>query len=165
MNKHVEEGARRTMNLFTCIWLGILGIFTGLRYPRFKTSMGDNRYIELSRGEFLMDAEIVIAGMIEDGITYKQFYVSDFFDCVDFARVFVGRFLVAMRKTVTQSDTVKGLGIPVDVRGIQIKERGGHAVILAVLDGKRTYWEPYPEYFKELFPDNDELATLSHITF
>ena len=131
-------------------------------FPSMEFARADLEYIDLKFDLFLRIAQKVNARMIEEGITYKKFYVDDFFDCVEFADCWCNYFVQEM---VLEGLSVSGRGCPVRPMGIIENERGDHACITVKIEGKLEYWEPYPEYFRKLNLDRKERNTAKPIGF
>ena len=97
-----------------------------------------------------------------EGITYKEFYVDDAFDCVEFADCFVNYFV---QEVVRLGLAIEGKGIPTRPMGFIEKKRGQHACIAVKIDGDIEHWEPYPDYFRKLDLDKEEIASMRPIGF
>lgn len=143
-------------------WLAFLKSCVGVPVPILFVGRADPSYINLTRPTFDEVSGRVLARMKLEGITYKQFYVDDFFDCVEFGRCFVDYFAQDMR---SNSLWVKGKGCPVAVYVFKEKKRGGHACIAVMIEGELEYYEPYPEHFRKLDLDVEEIRTMRPVGF
>ena len=132
-------------------------IVVGRMYPRIRTWRADFEYINLPRDVFYEISEKVVLRMIKEGITYEKFYMSDFFDCVEFSRCFADYFVQEMR---IDGHGVDGKGCPIVAMGYNDKKRGGHACVCVIIDGDVEYYEPYPDYFRLLNLDKEEVASM-----
>jgi hypothetical protein len=126
-------------------------------FPRIDTAQADPQTMTINRAVWNDISNRVLDRMKNEHITYKLFYLDDGFDCVEFARCFVDYFCQEMRKLEL---SVAGKGIPIDAKSFIEKKRGGHCCIKVKIDGKIEYYEPYPDYFRKLDLDREEIATM-----
>lgn len=131
-------------------------------FPRIKEGIADPSYINLSRPIFERVSDRVVGRMINEGITSKAFYVDDFFDCVEFARCFCNYFVQEM---VHKGYGVYGKGCPVGVLVFVLRGGGGHACVVVEIDGEVEYYEPYPEHFRRLDLNREEIASMRPVVF
>lgn len=149
-------------NVFRSWAQAFWSVIVGRMFPNFDKAIADPTYIKLSRITFNEVSARTIQRMKYEGITYKNFYIDDFFDCVEFARCFCDYFTQDM---VIHKLGVKGKGCPVTPMGFIEKKRGQHACIAVKINNKLECWEPYPDCFRKLDLDKEEIATMRPIGF
>lgn len=131
-------------------------------FPRIKEGIADPTYIDLSRVTFTATLGRVKARMLEEGITSAQFYQDDFFDCVEFARCVCNYFVQDMKRNGYGED---GKGCPVGVLVFVPRKGRGHACVVFKIEGETEYWEPYPDHFRKLDINREEMASMRPVVF
>ena len=137
-------------------------LIAGRMFPRYATARADLNYMTLDERTFFSLSGTVCLRMKAEGITYTRFYLDDAFDCVEFADCFCNYFAQAV---IHEGQGIPGFGVPVRPMGFIEKKRGGHACIAVKIDGELEYYEPYPEHFRKLDLDKEEIASMRPIGF
>ena len=149
-------------NILRTITHLVFAVFAGRMFPIIDTRPADKSYINLTPEILDTISKAVVDRMISEGVTHLKFYMDDFFDCVEFARCFCDYFAQEARRS---KHAVIGKGCPIAVLGFNEKKRGGHACVAIVVNGELGYYEPYPEHFRKLDLDKEEIASMKPILF